>query len=219
MPLILKNERRAQEHRQARAVHGAHAVAERGRHEHRRVGAEGKALRELPIERSQRVFAVTHHFRQPGCAGGEHQVCGGLRYIDAGFRGACRRDSPRAADIQGPAFGQTDNDTGGPRGGLPHCIGRRGLPVSTDGDGQRRFGQFEDVPQVAGGSGDRGRAGTWPARSTARNMTSQAGSLGRSSTTTRLPGPVMLRISAAASPAALHSSARDSVTSPLTRAS
>ena len=86
-------------------------------------------------------------------------MCGGLRYIDAGFRGACRRDSPRAADIQGPAFGQTDNDTGGPRGGLPHRIGRRGLPVSTDGDGQRRFGQFEDVPQVVGGSGDRGRGG------------------------------------------------------------
>ena len=64
-----------------------------------------------------------------------------------------------------------------------------------------------------------GVAGTWPALSVARNMTTQAAELGRRITTTRLRLPMIERNSSPATPAACHNSDLDSVSPPQTRAS
>ena len=63
-----------------------------------------------------------------------------------------------------------------------------------------------------------GVAGTWPARSTARNITIQGVVLGRCTTTTRPVSPTAARICSAASPAAFQRSVRDRVSRALTTA-
>ena len=81
VPPVLKDERRAQEHRQSGAVDGPDAVPQGRRHENRSVAAEVESLRELPVQRRQGVLAMAHGLRRPGGARGEHEVGSGLGYM------------------------------------------------------------------------------------------------------------------------------------------
>ena len=104
VPPVLEDEGGAGVQRESGAVDRPDAVPEGGGHEDRRVGAEPETLRERDVEGRERVAGVHDRLREPGGAGGEHEVVealgrvGGGGVASAGFPARFRsRSRPRPA--------------------------------------------------------------------------------------------------------------------------